>query len=131
MAQSPFEDDRVRFKNVIRLASLMILNLLLSCSLAAAAEPSLNFVFIPRCRAKDKQLCGAAHLEAGWKKIATCSDGHEWHYLIKKEKKQLHCWGINERGGPAENPCKGFRGDLQEFKKCGMFKGREFKITEP
>lgn len=53
----------------------------------------------------------------GWRERARCDDGHEWSYVIEKAGQRRLCTGINARGGPSEDPCRPFTGDLNTFQR--------------
>ncbi len=64
----------------------------------------------------DGELCGEQLMASGWRKVAACSDGRAWSYVLAKQNRALFCTGVNASQGPVEFPCKEFRGDMDRFR---------------
>ena len=74
---------------------------------------SVGFAVASYC---DGDLCGEQLLMAGWRKVAFCSDGHAWSYVIAKQNQALICTGVTAGLGAVEFPCKDFHGDIDRFR---------------
>ena len=78
---------------------------ILSLSVGLASPPS-----------ESAKPAGDVLIRSGWKEVARCFDGHEWAYILANGQNQRICKGINARGGPSEQPCEIFSGNLKSFK---------------
>jgi hypothetical protein len=84
----------------------------------------LPLCFVAPCFAASS-ACGIEQCESrgpelkknGWNEVARCSDGHQWSYVLTKANESRLCKGINALGGPSEQPCTVYTGQVKNFKK--------------
>src|SRR4051812_26201380 len=78
------------------------MNLSTAALLVCALIASIGVAFATYC---DGELCGEQLMAAGWRKVASCSDGHAWSYVLTKQDRALICTGVIAGQGTVEFPC--------------------------
>lgn len=97
----------------------LFLVLMLALMLPAHAVAFDGLVITPDCNTTGARetACGGALKQNEWQEIARCNDGHTWSYILEKKSQRKLCKGTNALGGPVEDPCAAFEGNVQSFKK--------------